>query len=224
MGPGNWVNPVCSRLGPGEGPSPGRTWGSPRGETWAGIPAENSVSHWRVPSREQEAWRGGCFTLRGGPQCDRACVGKGAGETRGLPHSSHPLPRLLLSWPLSLPPCPPPASRREHPPWSSPERALPGLHFWDNSTIWGLTPCQLPPTRPDSLWLGEAGPQPVPSQCPALAGLPRVPCPTTVPRPPPAPEPHSRGRQMFQGTFHRAGAACPHCSLPDGWGSPTGYF
>ena len=118
------------------------------------------------------------------------------GGTRGLPHSSHPLPSLLLSWPLSLPPCPPPASRREHPPWSIPERALPGLHFWDNSTLWGLTPCQLPPTRPDSLWLGEAGPQPAPSQCPAPWRVQEgdswaAPCPLPHRRATPTPSPRA---------------------------------
>lgn len=30
-------------------------------------------------------------------------------------------------------------------------RALPELHFWDNSTPLGLAPCQLPPALPDSL-------------------------------------------------------------------------
>ena len=48
--------------------------------------------------------------------------------------------------------------------WSCPERALPGLHFWDNSTLLGLASCQLPATLPDGLWLSGAGPQPVPSQ------------------------------------------------------------
>lgn len=108
--------------------------------------------------------------LGGGEGCrvshsvTRACIGKKARETRSF---LRPPPKsLLFLWPLSLPPCPPPASRRECRLLSSPERALPELHFWDNSALLGLALCQLPPTLADSLWLTEAGPQLVLSQHP----------------------------------------------------------
>lgn len=81
---------------------------------------------------------------------------------RGLVHSSDLLPNLSLSPGPSL--CylahflPPEVSV---PLLSSPEKCLPELHFWDNSTLLASSL-----QRPDSLWLSEAGPQPVPSQCP----------------------------------------------------------
>lgn len=120
---------------------------------------------------------------------------------------------------------------------SSPERALPELHFWDNSTLLGLAPCQLPPTLGDSLWLSEAGPQPVPSQHPVPCGaqegdswaewygLPPVPLPPpSAPARPSAQSPaHGPGRCSMAPSGGR-GLPAPKAPLPDGWGSPTGYF
>lgn len=88
-----------------------------------------------------------------GPLWDRARVGKRV--------SPPPRPPACLP----QPPGPPPASRRECPPPTLflPQRALPGPHFWDNSALLLLAPCQHPP----ALWSGAGCLHPVSS---AVAG------------------------------------------------------
>lgn len=127
VGPGNWDSPVCSRLGLGEGPSPGRVW-EPGGKAGAGV--------------QRTAGPGGGGLQGGGePTGVRACVGTRAGKIRSF---LRPPPESLLPRPLCLPPGPPPASRRECPLLSSAERVLPELHFWDSSPLLSLALCQLP--------------------------------------------------------------------------------
>lgn len=74
---------------------------------------------------------------------------------------SHLLPGLLLASLCHLAHLLPPEGSVPHTPFL-PQRALPGLHFWDNSTLLLLAPCQHPP----ALWSG-AGRQPVHARCPA---------------------------------------------------------
>lgn len=185
------------------------------------------VSYWRVPS---SAWVwGGEAALSQGPVLGRGLERHGDSFIPQTLQPPPPAKSLLLSWPALchlahlLPP------EGSVPLLSSPERALPELHFWDNSTLLGLAPFQLPPTLPDSLWLSEAGPRPVPSRRPVpwrgagrrqlgqvvRAAVSPVPshCATPTPRPG---APSRTGQADVPGCF-------PHGYLPDGRGSPTGY-
>ena len=149
VGPRNWVSSVCSGLDLNTGPSPRRTLGSPpRAEAWGGIPVQSRGS-------PHHGWvgEGDCRVVRGllweGP-----VWGRGSHLLPGLLLASlcH-LAHLLLSE-GSVPPTP-----------FLPQRALPGLHFWDNSTLLLLAPCQHPP----ALWSG-AGRQLVRARCAAPWG------------------------------------------------------
>lgn len=168
----------------------------------------------------------------GGPPGQGPAFGKRAGEIRSFLRRP---PKSLLLWPLCLPPGPPPASRRECPLLSSAERALPELHFWDSSTLLSLALCQLPPTLPDSPWLSEAGPQPVPSRHPvpwwrrqeATGPVLRA-APCRLPHPLATPTPSTRvlceGQTDVPGHLPQ-GKGCLAPRPPPRWlGQPHGYF
>lgn len=120
---GNWVSPVCSRLGLGQGLSPQRV-GKPQGKTW-GVLLASSLQFLGV------GW--GRCALVGGRTATGAWVRKRAGETRRRLHSSDHLPSVSCSPGLLSATLPIPCLQKGVSP------SCPALRGLSQSCIFGIT-------------------------------------------------------------------------------------